>query len=505
MRLKTLLEDIPELKPFSDCDVIGLSQDSRQLQKGDLFFAYPGEQTDGRAFISDAIQKGAAAILVEENPGSPIPKTSIPVIAIKDLSFQISAIAAKFYHYPGLALNIIGVTGTNGKTSCTHFIAACLQASGRACGLIGGLGNGAWIPDTAPHLSPSLLTTPDAIELQRLLADFRDQGIKIIIIETSSHRLAQGRLTGIPFTMAAFTNLSQEHLDYHNTMTHYANAKRRLFESPSLQQAILNADDPQGLQWLHELPAQVSTFAYSLNPPIPQLSAIPYCYAQEVNQGPTQGLTASLYTPWGKGRLHAPHLIGHFNLSNLLLVVVVLCLLKLPLSVVLKHLKSLRSVTGRMEILGGGIHPQIVVDYAHTPDALQQVLQTLKQQTRGKLYCVFGCGGNRDSKKRPMMGAIAEYYADSVILTEDNPRQESVAQITDEIRSGFHNPSKAIVEHNRQKAIRYAIGLSQTGDTVLIAGKGHQTYRLTEEGNSKLLTDTAIVTEILAHQAIARK
>lgn len=475
--LKKRLADIIPIESTLDCDITGLSQDSRRLKAGDLFFAYAGLQADGRDFIQEALDKGAAAVLVE--PGPTFPAAKVPIIPIDQLSSQLSEIAARFYDHPAQALKLVGITGSNGKTSCTHFIAACLEAAGQPCGLIGGLGNGRYAQRYGPtstqqHQHPQL-TTPDAIELQALLADFRDQGISTVAIEVSSHRLAQGRLTGIPFTIAGFTNLDYDHLDYHGTMAAYAAAKRRLFASA--QHAVLNRDDPIGAQWQTELSNQLPVYTYALSPPPLNQATRLDCHATLINPN-SVGLSTELYSPWGVGYLHNAQLIGQFNLSNLLLVVTVLGILGLPLAESLTHIAHLQPVLGRMTRFGGGSQPLVIVDYAHTPDALQKTLEALRPYTSGQLYCIFGCGGDRDRRKRPLMGAVAEHYADKVIMTADNPRYEDIDQIVQDMLVGIKDPKRVIIELDRQRAIVSTIAAAKTGDVVLIAGKGHTAYQL---------------------------
>jgi UDP-N-acetylmuramoyl-L-alanyl-D-glutamate--2,6-diaminopimelate ligase len=458
-----------------DYTVTGLALDSRLVKPGDLFFAYQGTHLDGRQFINDAIAKGASAVLIEaDSDGALQLQGEIPLIPMQNLYQKVSQIAAHFFGNPAASLKMIGITGTNGKTSCSHFIAATLQQLGIPCGVIGTLGSGLY-----GQIIPGSLTTPDAITLQATLADFVKQGAKAVAMEVSSHSLDQGRVHGIPFEVGIFTNLTRDHLDYHGDMAAYGAAKKRLFDNSLLKYAVINADDPFGLNLIDFLATQNAAYAYCVegNETLPQLTQ-----ASDVRLS-LAGIHAQVRTPWGEGHLHIP-LIGQFNLSNCLAVLTTLCLLEIPFKDALNSLTYLKSVPGRMQTLGGGSKPLIVIDYAHTPDALEKVLIALKQHCQGRLLCLFGCGGDRDRGKRPMMAKIAELYADQVIVTDDNPRHEDPAQILADIMRGFNEPSRIIVQHDRSKAIQDIIQCAVAGDCVLIAGKGAEAYQ--QIGDTKL-------------------
>lgn len=480
MRLPELLQGFCVTKHLPPVDIKGLTADSRHVQEGFLFCAYPGIKQDGRCFIDKAIEQGASAILVEANDQIFTPANGeayvsthtreIPLIPMQHLSSIIGLLAARFYREPSKQMPVIGITGTNGKTSITHFIARALKLAGFTCGVLGTLGNGIY-----GSLQQGSHTTPDAITLQRLLADMREQAADYVAMEVSSHALDQGRVNGVEFAIAVFTNLTQDHLDYHGDMDNYAKAKRALFNYPKLGQAILNVDDVYGQKWLQELQGTLPVYAYSLHP---ATTSIPGVYVHHA-QYSRPGFTASISTPWGDGVLHNPYLIGSFNLSNLLVVLIVLSVMGIPLQDALAYLAQLRGVPGRMETLGGDDKPLIVIDYSHTPDALEQVLRELKSHCMGKLWCVFGCGGERDSGKRPVMGQIAMRYADEIVITDDNPRHEDPRKIIRDIISGL--PAlmpNTVIEHDRRRAIRHAISCAQVEDIILIAGKGHETYQI---------------------------
>ena len=480
IKLSELLE-----KPISGKDVLisGLTLDSRQVQTGDLFFACQGTSVDGRLFINEALQKGARAVLVE-GPDAFSLNEGVPIISIPHLSHQISAIAARFYHHPAQSMEIIGVTGTSSKTSCTYFLAQVLQQLGHPCGVIGTMGHGIY-----GDIKSAGLTTPDAITVQRILAEFEAQGVKYVAMEVSSHSLMQGRVEAVPFKVGVFTNLTQDHLDYHGTMDAYGAAKRRLFADLSTQYAVINQDDPFGRTLINALPNKKNMIAYGLQ----KSTLVDSVFAEQVKLD--YGMSAHVVTPWGEGELQTT-LIGRFNLSNVLAVLAVLGTLKIPLTAALACLKNIRSVPGRMEMMGGNEQPLVVVDYSHKPDSLEKALQALRPHCRGKLYCVFGCGGDRDRGKRPLMAAIAERFADHVIVTDDNPRTENPEQIVADIMRGFVHPEKIIVQHDRSQAIRNSIQYAQRGDCVLIAGKGAETYQ--QIGERKIpFSDVEQVREML--------
>ncbi|MES2142670.1 MAG: UDP-N-acetylmuramoyl-L-alanyl-D-glutamate--2,6-diaminopimelate ligase [Pseudomonadota bacterium] len=472
MYLNELLEGITEVKSVLNPCISGLCQDSRLLKPGDLFFAYAGAQFDSRDILEDVIAKGAVAILLEPKEDQIPLSAAVPVIPITNLTHYLGLIAARFYGHPSEHMSVIGITGTNGKTSCTHFLAQCLQQLHQSCGVIGTLGNGLY-----PCLKPGLLTTPDAIELQQLLAEFRTQHVKTVLMEVSSHRLAQQRLNGMAFSIAAFTNLTRDHLDYHGSMQEYAQAKRTFFDLPGVQQAVLNADDPYGQAWISELAGQLPVVAYSISRPQAALTHVPHVTfkSYEFNR---QGLQAEVTTPWGDITIKNPFLIGKFNLSNLLLVVTVLKLLGYSLADIARTVANLKGVKGRMEAFYTSDKPLVVIDYAHTPDALQQALNALRAHCQGSLYCVFGCGGDRDKGKRPLMASVAEQCADYLVLTNDNPRFEDPEQIIQAMQQGLSGTKPVHIEQDRQCAIAYAIEKAKAEDVILVAGKGHETYQL---------------------------
>lgn len=470
MRLSSILQQEFHLPPEADADISRLILDSRKAQSGDVFIALKGTQNDGRQFIGDVIAKGVAAVLVETDITTD--KVSyqhgIPVIPVPMLRARLGQIAAAFYGYPSQHMKMFGVTGTNGKTSCTQFLAQALKHFHIPCGVMGTLGNGLY-----GALGEPGLTTPDAVTLHATLKEFLQLGAKATAMEVSSHSIDQGRVNGIAFEAGIFTNLTQDHLDYHGTMAAYAAVKKSFFTEFSIRHLIINADDPYGRAWLDEF-KHPSMFAYGLQrAALP--TNIPQIFTENVSLSLT-GISANVITPWGSGELSLP-LVGQFNLSNILAVLAALCLQEIPFDHVLQVLSQLRAVPGRMQLLGGHGKPLVAVDYSHTPDSLEKALQALRLHTTGKLICVFGCGGNRDAAKRPLMAKIAEQWADQVIVTNDNPRHEDPDDIARQILSGFQDPNRVQVVLERSKAIEKSIQYAAENDCILIAGKGAEQYQ----------------------------
>ena len=474
MNLNDLLNGYISDDKFNDITITGLSLDSRSIKKNNLFVAVKGETVNGIEFINNAIEKGAAAVLWEADAAIDAIKLNwrktsadidVPIIAIENLSQLLGEFADSFYENPSAQISVCGITGTNGKTSCADFIAQMISVD-EPCGLLGTLGKGIY-----PDLKETGYTTPDAISCHQWLADIKSTQTKYAVMEVSSHALIQGRVNGIHFDSAVFTNVSRDHLDYHGDMESYIDAKTKLFEFPNLKNAIINVDDEAGRNIADNLSTNVRCVRYGLNE-----SFIPdvYAYDLKLNQ---DGMSMKVKTPWGDGQLTSP-ILGYFNASNLLAVLSVLLLNGIELDDALNRLSKIESVPGRMQRFGGDKTPLVIVDFAHTPDALEQVLITLREHTEQNLWCVFGCGGDRDKGKRPLMGSIAEDKADYVVLTNDNPRSEAPEKIIDEIKAGMKGTENISVESDRHSAITFAISNAKSGDVVLIAGKGHENYQL---------------------------
>ncbi|RRW38038.1 UDP-N-acetylmuramoyl-L-alanyl-D-glutamate--2,6-diaminopimelate ligase [Ectopseudomonas mendocina] len=440
-----------------------LTLDSRKVRPGDLFLAVPGTQQDGRVHIADAIARGAAAVAFEAEGAAPMHADSAVLVPVKGLAGQLSAIAGRFYGEPSRALHLVGVTGTNGKTSVSQLLAQALDLLGQPCGIVGTLGTGFY-----GALEQGKHTTPDPVGVQATLASLKQAGARAVAMEVSSHGLDQGRVAALEFDIAVFTNLSRDHLDYHGSMEAYGAAKAKLFAWPNLRCRVINLDDAFG----RELAGQAHgsrLIGYSLN----DAGAFLYCSEAHFDD---HGVRARLVTPRGEGVLRS-NLLGRFNLSNLLAVVGALLGLDYALDEILKVLPQLQGPAGRMQRLGGGDKPLVVVDYAHTPDALEKVLEAMRPHVEGRLVCLFGCGGDRDRGKRPLMAAVAERLADAVWVTDDNPRTEEPAQIVADIRAGFAAPEQVQFIHGRGDAIARLIAQAEVADVLVLAGKGHEDYQ----------------------------
>jgi UDP-N-acetylmuramoyl-L-alanyl-D-glutamate--2,6-diaminopimelate ligase len=461
--------DVPALMGRLGVTPHRITVDSRDVRGGDAFAAFPGAQTDGRRFIGDAVGHGAAAVLWEAAGFEWDSAWKVPQQPVPQLRDNLGAIADHVYGHPSQALWMVGVTGTNGKTSCVQWIAQSLQHCGRPTGVLGTLGNG-----LVGALAPALNTTADAARVHEALAALRAAGAGAVAMEVSSHGLDQGRVNAVAFDVALFTNLSRDHLDYHGTMEAYGAAKARLLRWPGLAAAVINVDDAFGRGLAAERDrAGQRTLRYG--------SAGADIVATRTN-ATARGMAIEVATPWGCGDFEAP-VVGSFNVANLLGCLGVLLASELSLADALAALAGVEAPAGRMQRLGGGAAPLVVVDYAHTPDALEQALVALRGNVAagGRLLCVFGCGGDRDAGKRPEMGRIAARLADRVVVTNDNPRGEDPAAIAEAIVVGIRAAGGAdyAVELERGAAIRGAIRGSRAGDVVLLAGKGHEDYQET--------------------------
>ncbi len=453
-----------------------LCLDSRQVTPGDVFFACPGQSTDGRQYIAQAVQAGAAAVVLATAGDSAEENIGVPVIVLPGLTDKLGDIAHEWYGRPSESLTVVAVTGTNGKTSTVQWLAQALNAEGVACGTIGTLG--VVLPDGTSL--GGLLTTPDVLSLHRSLATLKNAGARVAAIEASSIGIDQGRLQAVTIEIAAFTNVSHDHLDYHGSVEAYVAAKRKLFDWPGLQRVVINIDDPVGQSIARET-AEANVLhltAYSVKGN-PQAAV----RATDIQTG-AHGIIFNLALPEGVAQI-VTRLVGRHNVANLLLLAGVLQAMGWPLSKISRVLCQLHSVEGRLQLVdpvasgdNSVATPLVVVDYAHTPDALERALEALQEVAKaraGRLVVVFGCGGDRDRSKRPMMGEIAERLADRVVLTSDNPRSEDPQSILDAIAQGM--TGKPVVIADRADAILSAIWQAQSADVILLAGKGHETYQ----------------------------
>ena len=473
METKCLHELMPltgQAQQWADVCVYGVSSDSRQVKQGDLFITCLGEPKRLRCYVKQAQERGAVAVVIDAQQAFKLASSglTVPIISLPNLISMQGLIAAHINHDPSQHMSLIGITGTNGKTSCSQFIAQCFSDLGLTCGVVGTLGYG--LLDTLVQ-GPN--TTPDEVTMQSQLGAMAQAGAVACAIEVSSHGLAQGRLNGCRFETAVFTNLTQDHLDYHGDFGSYAEAKASLFRSPGLKNAVINIDDNVGKRILADLDPSIRGVSFSLE----NITADIHC--QSIHLHP-DGVHAVIQTPWGFGEVKSS-LLGKFNLSNLLAVIGAVALHEGDLGhqnfqKILTLVPKLKAVIGRMELVSDSTGLAVIVDYAHTPDALEKALQALRLHCEGKLWVVFGCGGDRDTGKRPAMGAIAVKYADQVIVTSDNPRTESPHQIIDQIIENIKG--QCSIESDRRAAINHAVLNAKPGDVVLIAGKGHENYQI---------------------------
>ena len=468
--------------------VAGLTADSRTVKPGYVFVAMAGWQHHGKLFIPQAEARGAVAVLVDKRDDCDNPATSLPLIAVDHLRQALSGIAGRFYAEPSVGIPLIGITGTNGKTSCVQLLAQALAHLDKPCGVMGTLGYGLMAKQqgaVTAELTTTGLTTPDGIATQGICAELSGRGAHCIAMEVSSHAMAQHRVAGLDINTAVFTNLTHDHLDYHGSMAAYGAAKASLFALPSVSVAVVNRDDDFAPTILAATRDTCRRITFGLGPNTTAVHSAdgPGEDFTLVNIQPgVGGMTAELVTPQGCYKL-STRLLGQFNLSNLLAVIACLYAQGIAIADILRVLPLLVPASGRMEVIANRLGLQVVVDYAHTPDALQQALAALKPWTQGNLWCVFGCAGDRDREKRPLMARVAEEMADHIIVTSDNPRGEPPEQILADIQRGFQQPAdpstgmvRALIS-DRDSAIEYALNAAHPGDTVVIAGKGHEDYQ----------------------------
>lgn len=449
-----------------DRPILGLAIDSRRVQPGELFLAVPGCAGDGRDYIAQAVHQGATAVLAQAGRDSELAGHGVPVIAVANLNERLGPLACHFYRTGQSPVKVIGVTGTNGKTSCCWFLAQLLAALDQPCALMGTLGKG--MPE---QLEPTCNTTLDVISTHGFIAGLREQQVPALAMEVSSHGLDQGRVAGVHFDVGVFTNISRDHLDTYDSLDDYAAAKAALFSRCTVGCAVINWDDPYGALMQAACPPETRVLTWSQSDPRADV------YATDIALS-TSGLSARVHTPWGSAELTAP-LMGRFNLENLLTVIAVLAAQGFTPEQVTPLIAQLRTVPGRMQRLGGGARPLVLVDYAHTPDALKSALAAVREHGSRRLVCVFGCGGDRDRGKRPLMAEAALAGADQVIVTSDNPRTEVAEDIISDILAGMdgQNRSRVHIEVDRTQAIRRAIASAGAEDIILVAGKGHENYQ----------------------------
>jgi len=466
-----------------DVQVSGVQLDSRKVSQGDLFLAIAGEVHDGRQFMEQAVANGAVAVVADAPLAGFVDELPVRVLEIPELNLEVGSIASRFYGDPSARMHMVGVTGTNGKTTTSRLIAQLNRGMGEDCGVIGTLG-----ATRSDDVVEAGNTTPDAVSLQAQLACWEDDGVASVSMEVSSHALVQGRTNGVHFDTAVYTNLSHDHLDYHGSLANYARAKLRLFAGEDLQFAIINADDPYAMQVPAVVMSGVQVLTYSSTPGAgADVQIVSTSYSSD-------GVRALISTPWGNGEFLTT-LPGEFNLANLAAAISSVVLRGSELSEVLQCITALRPVPGRMQSIPNAANLQVIVDYAHTPDALHQALAALKPQVQGLLVVVFGCGGDRDPAKRSIMGRAACELADKVIVTSDNPRGEDPEAIVRDIEAGCSGDYRLLVD--RAAAIRLAITEASPEDCVLIAGKGHEDYQIVD-GQKLHFSDEEQALEALA-------
>jgi UDP-N-acetylmuramoyl-L-alanyl-D-glutamate--2,6-diaminopimelate ligase len=494
--LKKQTETRLDWKAIEALGIKRLTNDSRAVRPGDTFVAYPGQSRDGREFIPQALAGGAASVLWERSGMRWNPQWLAPNFGVRQLRRHAGEIANRMHGRPSARLHVIGVTGTNGKTTCSQWIAQALTRAGRRCAVIGTLGYGMRAP-----LKPLVNTTPDALWLHAQLAEFSRRGAQAVAMEVSSIGLDQDRVAGVEFDVALFTNLSRDHLEYHRTLRRYGEAKARLFAWETLRHAVVNLDDDFGAALVRHIRR-------------PGLKVIGYGFGAARGSRlarvsgsnlvtSARGVSFEASTPWGTARVTSP-VLGRHNAYNLLGTLAVLLASGVMLRQAVAALSALNPIPGRLQRLGGGPRPLVVVDYAHTPDALKQALTTLREllthqspvtSHESRLFCVFGCGGDRDRGKRPQMGRIAAALADRVVVTSDNPRGEDPRGIIDDIVAGVRGAGGGmVIEPDRRAAILHAVREARRGDIVLLAGKGHEAYQEIR-GARRPFSDAAVAKE----------
>ena len=482
-------------RPLRDVEVSDLTQDSRLAAPGSAFIACQGRTSHGVQHAAAAVEKGAVAVLWEPAPGLEAPQlpASVVVHAIPGLSRRVGAIADRFFREPSAELDVTGITGTNGKTTTAYLLAQAADAVGRKGAYLGTIGFG-----RPGALADAGLTTPDCVSIHRRLAQSRDAGAKTMSVEVSSHALDQGRVDAVRFGTAVFTNLTRDHLDYHGTLEAYGAAKARLFGTPGLRCAVINVRDEFGRRLADALDPSMERVLFSTSNDIWAPGDCGWIRVPEL-RATTAGLTLHVETSAGAGTLRSP-LVGDFNAENLLAVLGVLLGWRIPLQQALVALGACAPPPGRMETFGGGAQPLALVDYAHSPDALGKVLDAARAHVKGRVFCVFGCGGDRDPGKRPMMGAIAEDRADVVVVTDDNPRTEDPRAIIEQILSGMSRREATHVVYDRAEAIHFALAEADAGDAVVIAGKGHEDYQIVGR-DVRPFSDRRVVLDALGAEA----
>jgi len=487
--LKALLKQMGIIgNHISDVQYNNIALDSRKVMPGNLFIAVPGDTADGRQFIDQAIDKGAVAVLAQQDNllVTSYVHNKIPIYAIHSLLNQLGDTLHQWFQKPSEKLISVGITGTNGKTSCSIFLAQALQSLNISAGVMGTIGKGIY-----PHLSASGNTTPGLLDVHTTMAEWVNKNVPWALMEVTSHALCQRRVDGVQFDTALYTNMSRDHLDYHQTMEAYIEAKSQLFSFPTLKHAVINIDDDYAKVMINHLKPNVNLLTYSIKNTDADIYLKKHTMAQK-------NVEAWLVSPWGEGAF-STQLFGRFNLYNLLGVIGVLGAHAISINDLLAVIPQMGRVPGRMAVYGKSHEqPQVIVDYSHTPDALKNALQAIKEHGSQRIICVFGCGGDRDRGKRPLMMKVALNYADHIVVTSDNPRFENPKKIIDEVIHGVSTKDKSriTISEDRKEAIKQAILQAKPEDIVLVAGKGHENYQ-DIKGTKYHLDDTEEVEKAL--------
>jgi len=466
----TLAELLGGLAGAPEIAITGIASDTRDLDSGYLFLACGGANSHGLDYAAQAVEAGALAIAYDSSTASAVPTVNVPLIAVDGLRERLGEIANRFFDHPSRSVRVIGVTGTNGKTTVAWLLAQCLQRLGMASGYAGTLGYG--MSDVDLKVAEGM-TTPDVIEMHRRLAVFRDAGAKFAVAEVSSHALAQDRINGVCIDTALFTNLSRDHLDYHGDMQAYAEAKAKLFVDAGPTRRIINIDTDFGAELAVRCGPEAVAVSTNLDRTV---DGRPHVFVRSVvaSQG---GSGLGVRSSWGDGVVSVP-LPGDFNVANAVMTLAFLLSEGIPFDEARTVLSKVEAPPGRMQRVAVGSGPAVYVDYAHTPNALEVALRALRPHARGELWCVFGCGGDRDSGKRPLMARVVERLADRIVVTTDNPRNEDAGGIISDIAGGFADKERATIIEDRAAAIAWAINNAAPADVILLAGKGHENYQL---------------------------
>ncbi|MCW8854471.1 MAG: UDP-N-acetylmuramoyl-L-alanyl-D-glutamate--2,6-diaminopimelate ligase [Gammaproteobacteria bacterium] len=477
IKLNNLLADYVSINCLPDILITGIQLDSRKIRSGNIFVALAGENTHALSYAQDAIANGAVAILCDRKFDQDCQQmltrllTQVICVPINDLEAQLGEIASRFYGHPSSDMFVVGVTGTDGKTSVSNFIAQALDDVNDRCAIIGTIGNG-----LLGELTESTHTTPDVLRVHELLSEYKSRSVTQAAMEVSSHGLDQGRVDAVKFNVAVLTNLGRDHLDYHGDLESYRNAKKKLFSIEGLSAAVINLDDEFGCQLAKDLQNKLDVWGYSVESSNQDIDLNNILRVTDIKTT-SHGLKIHIESSYGSAEIQSD-LLGEFNVSNILATLAVLLIKGISFDDAIQRLHRLKTVPGRVETVRLEGKPLVVIDYAHTPQALASVLKTLRAICTARLYCVFGCGGDRDKGKRPLMAQAAEQYADNIILTDDNPRTENSEDIIEQIRSGFADLSNVLVIQDRASAISHAINSAGSDDVILIAGKGHENYQL---------------------------